>query len=610
MRGKIHVLDPGVANRIAAGEVVERPASVVKELIENALDASAQWLELDLKGGGVELIRLRDDGDGMTEDDLTLCVLSHATSKIREVDDLFRIASFGFRGEALPSIASVSDIAIASRHRGSEIGRRISGRGGVMGPVEPAGGPVGTTVEVRNLFHNVPARRKFLKQERTELANCMEAVTRLLLPDQDAAIRVTHNGKLVLEVPEDADFRGRVATLFGKDLGRSLLEAGLADGSLRVEGLCGRPSDVRANGRLQYFFLNGRFIKDRSLAFALADAYRGLIMPKDYPVAFLKISMDPAEVDVNVHPTKTEVRFRDKDRVFSLVRRAVMDALGASSDLASLRLRAPSGSPAPAPAMGSARSAPASRAELLQHLERELFQEEAAGGSAEFSGRSLQPPPPPPDACSVRERPRAAATHPAVAQPSPSSGRFLQIHRSYILVETAEGLAIVDQHALHERKLFEDLVARFERAEGEDQPLLIPEVIDLGARDSSLILDHGKQLAEIGIVVEPFGGSSICVRSVPFLLSRMGPRELIEEVLAVLRGEGRRLDRTEFLREAAAGFACKAAVKFRDSLAEEEIRALLEWSERNPGARNCPHGRPVAIQVTLSELENQFQRKK
>ncbi|MAG59057.1 MAG: DNA mismatch repair protein MutL, partial [Planctomycetes bacterium] len=327
MASLIKVLSEAVANRIAAGEVVERPASVVKELIENALDAGARRLEIDLEEGGVRLVRVQDDGLGMGSDDLERCILSHATSKIGDVGDLFRIASFGFRGEALPSIASVSETMILSRRPEDDIGARLLCKGGeTEGPI-PAGGPVGTTVEVRHLFFNVPARRKFMKRERTELSHCLETVTRLLLPEPDVAVRVNHNRKKVLEIGPDADLRGRVRTFFGKKIAAALLHVRGGGGDLRLEALVGPPSLVRTTSRQQYLFLNGRFIKDRSLVFAAKDAYRGLIMPKDHPVLFLLIDIDPAAVDVNVHPTKTEVRFRDKDRVFALVRAAIRTEL-------------------------------------------------------------------------------------------------------------------------------------------------------------------------------------------------------------------------------------------------------------------------------------------
>ncbi len=622
----IRVLPEEIANRIAAGEVVERPASVVKELVENALDADARHIEIELEGGGTRLVRVRDDGHGMAAEDLALCVQSHATSKIAAVEDLFRVASFGFRGEALPSIASVSELTMLSRQAQDEVGARLRSRGGdVEGPT-PAGGPVGTTVEVRNLFFNVPARRKFLKAERTELGHALEAVTRLLLPEPEVGARIIHNGKKVLEVAPDDDLRGRIGALFGRRVAEPLLECDTRSGDLRLRALFGPPSQVRGNSRHQYLFLNGRYIKDRSLGFALKEAYRGLIMPKDHPVAFLFIDMNPAEVDVNVHPTKTEVRFRDRDRLFGLVRGGLRSRLSESGEDRPLRMSAPSVSPSVA------------RADMLQTLEQELFS--GAEASAEAEGGAAAVRPAPADRAAAAAVPSASSSPPAAAftaraegaaedtvnnpcrshgrvRPVPvaeadagQSGRFLQIHRSYIVVESPEGLRIVDQHALHERRLYEELLQRLETAEGEDQRLLVPEVVDLGAADQAVLLDRLEDLAALGIELEAFGGNSVCLRSVPMVLSKAGAEQLVLGLVSTLRDEKRRLDRRSLCAEVAANLACRAAVKFNDSLPDEEIAALLAWAAAHPEARNCPHGRPVSVSVDLRELENQFQRKK
>jgi DNA mismatch repair protein MutL len=612
MGGVIQILNEAIANRIAAGEVVERPASVVKELIENALDAGARNLELDLEEGGIALVRLRDDGVGMSLSDLSICVLSHATSKIREVEDLFRISSFGFRGEALPSIASVSDTAITSRQASEPTGNRLSGRGGVMENPVPAGAPVGTTVEVRNLFHNVPARRKFLKQERTELGQCLETVTRLLLPEQEVAIRVQHNGKRVLEVKADTDLRERVRTFFGRDLADALIPVRRELGSSVLEGLIGPPSLVKSNSRLQYFFLNGRFIRDRAMGVALSEGYRGLIMPKDFPVAFLCLHMDPGEVDVNVHPTKTEVRFRDRDHVFSLVRSGVRDSLLASEAPAPLKIREEGQPRSASPSEGGV-----ARYDLLRNLERELF--ERPSEPQRYDGVGRVPEAPLPLRTSSTED--SSGEHKALIcshkgrgpRPEATTGRaprFMQIHRSYILLESDDGLRILDQHALHERKLYEELLLRFQTAQGEDQPLLVPEVLDLGARDQALVLDHQAELAALGIQVDAFGPTSLAIRSMPAILKRTSGEDLVEQILEIVTSETRKLSREEFLRATAANLACRAAVKFNDHLDPQEIEALLKYYVANPDKRNCPHGRPIAMEVTLKELELQFQRKK
>jgi DNA mismatch repair protein MutL len=604
----IRVLSSDVANRIAAGEVVERPASVVKELLENALDAHARQLDLELEEGGVRLVRLRDDGDGMGPDDLFLCVQAHATSKIANVEDIFRVASFGFRGEALPSIASVSELSIVSRQAGEDTGYRIVVREGEVEGPSPAGTPQGTAVEVRQLFANVPARRRFLKQERTELQQCMETVTRLLLPDPDTGIRVHHNGRRVLEVGPDAGLRERIGTFFGRNLAKALLEVEAVDGSLGMVAFVGPPDLVRTHTRHQYIFLNGRFVRDRSLGVAIKEAYRNLIMPKDHPVVFLFLRMDPAEVDVNVHPQKIEVRFRDKDTVFRLVRGAIRARVLEGSEDRPLRIPTARSTPGEAPP-------PLTRQSLLQELEAEMFSGTDSDGGAlpkthlplrvAESGPSVPPTPVAgPNLCKQGDA--------SVVRPDPgrSTSRWMQVHRSYIVVETEDGLRIIDQHALHERRLFEELLSRFSSAESEDQHLLVPAVVDLGAPDQARLLDQAEVLLPLGIRVEPFGGTSVCVRSLPLPLSGADPEALIHDILDLLRGEGQGLDREHLTRELAAGLACRAAVKFNHALADEEIQALIRWSDAHPDSRNCPHGRPVGIALSLRDLENQFQRKK
>lgn len=587
----IRLLPREVADRIAAGEVVERPAAVVKELVENALDAGATTLDVELEEGGVRVVRVRDDGCGMSPADLALCTRSHATSKIASVEDLFRVASFGFRGEALPSIASVSELSILSRRREDELGARLEMRGDSHGgePV-PAGAPPGTTVEVRNLFFNVPARRKFLKQPRTELSHCLEAVTRLVLPETGVAVRITHDGRRVQDMGPVEDVRQRVRGFFGADTADVLLEARGEEGGDRLLALLGPPSLVKSNARRQYTFLNGRYVRDRVVAAALKEAYRGLIMPRDHPVAFLFLEVDPSEVDVNVHPTKTEVRFRRRDRVFRLVRETCRRGLeggstrplwlspGSRRDHQGAVLAADGGK----------------RSESLQMSFRSPEAEEPVSRGP-YGGA------PPGGGCSG-------------VGPAPATGeqvRFLQVHGSYILVETGDGFRIVDQHALHERKLFEELLTRARNSgSGEDQHLLVPEVVEVGKADLPLLLDRAPDLEDLGIRVEAFGATSICIRSLPVQLADVGGEQVVKTLLEVMREEGAGVGREELLRASLASLACRAAVTFNHPLPEEQIRHLLDWSWRHPEAANCPHGRPVAVAVTLRELELQFQRKR
>jgi DNA mismatch repair protein MutL len=563
----IRVLAPEIANRIAAGEVIERPASVVKELVENALDAGARSIRVEVEEGGGRLIRVIDDGGGMDAADLGRCLLPHATSKIGAVEDLHRIATFGFRGEALASIASVSRTTITTRRRSAALGSRLVSDGGIQGAVETAGAPLGTTVEVRNLFYNVPARRSFLKQDRTELAQVVEVLTRLALPDPDWTLVLVSDGREVLVSEGGCGERARLASLFGTELAERLVPVSGARGSNRLAGFVSPPDLVRPSARYQHVLLNGRPIKDRKLSFAVAEAYRGLIMPRDYPVAFLYLTVDPAMVDVNVHPAKTEVRFRDPDALFGLVLRTIRERLGAGErgeQAASAPFHEPA---APGPI-----------------AVREPEPRELAFGEAEAPPRPQRPP-------TAQDR------------------RFIQLHRSWVVVEVPEGIRIYDQHALHERKLFDELMARFAAAEGEDQGLLIPFTADLEAADREALLGRAADLARLGLVVEPFGPRGVALRSVPMALSGIAPERVLFPVLETLREAGS-VGARDLVHEVAAHVACRAAVKFNDALPEAEVRALLAWEAAHPEARNCPHGRNTSLTLSLRELENRFQRKK
>jgi DNA mismatch repair protein MutL len=568
----IRVLPPEIANRIAAGEVIERPSSVVKELVENALDAGARRVRVEVEDGGRKLIRVSDDGGGMGAEDLARSVLAHATSKIASVDDLHRVATFGFRGEALASIASVSRTIVTTRQAGAALGSRIVCDGGPPDPVEPAGAPFGTTVEVQNLFFNVPARRNFLKQNRFELAQIVEVLTRLALPDPDWSLELVSDGKTVLVAGSGGGEKERVADLFGSDLAERLVPVGGVRGTARLSGFIGPVDLVRPSAKYQHLFVNGRPIKDRKLSFAVAEAYRGLIMPRDYPVVFLYLSVDPAMVDVNVHPAKVEVRFRDPDTLFGLVLRTIRARLEGGGRPAYAAAAAQAPWPEPPQAVGE--PAPAELA--------------------------FDPPPGPPEwDAAVVDRPA-----PIVSVP-----RFLQVHRSYVVTEAADGIRIFDQHALHERKLFDELLLRFAESEGEDQLLLIPFVADVSAVERELVLGKSDELARLGLAIEAFGPKSVVLRSVPLVLRNASPEQVFYAVLEILREAGR-LGQRDVIEDVVAHLACRAAVKFNDALPEAEVRALLAYEADHPEARNCPHGRNTSLLLSLRELENRFQRKK
>ncbi len=600
MASVIRVLDQAVANRIAAGEVIERPASIVKELVENSIDAGARNLVVQLEDGGKRLIRVTDDGRGMSPEDLAICVLPHATSKIADVDDLFRISSFGFRGEALPSIGSIAELTILSREPGSELASRIRCSGGTIeGPVA-AGGPTGTSVTVRDLFFNVPARRKFLKEARSELAQIVETLTRLFLPHPELGLKLEHEQKKGMDIREDSSRLARIRSLFGEELASRLLSADRTIGTLRIEAYFGPASLTKRTSEYQYVFLNGRFIRDKAASFAIKDGYAGQIMPKDHPVAFVFLTMPPDQFDVNVHPTKTEVRFRERDLLVVGIREMLRNGLARENG------SRPIADQATRVAESPRRESRDTRGDVYAEMERELF------------GRVGDPPPPTAAEIARAREPESTTTrrtahrcHSLVGSvmPEPTSHSALQIHRSYLLRESPQGLEILDQHALHERKLFDEWLARIDSATLEVQGLLHPEPVDLAPAEVALLSDRQLELERLGVTFTTLGPRTVLLQSLPRLLAKVTPSEVIEDLVVRLK-EGAALGSDSLVREVAADLACRAAVKFGQVLPAAEIAALMAWRERNPGAKNCPHGRPVALHLDLRDLEQLFDRKK
>lgn len=608
--GVIRRLSETVANRIAAGEVVERPASILKELVENAIDASAGNIEVRLEGGGLRLLSVRDDGTGMDPEDLALCVQPHATSKISAVEDLFRIASYGFRGEALPSIAAVADLTVTTRRKGDAHASGLRVRYGRVEAMAPAGAPPGTTVSARGLFAELPARLKFLRQERTELAHCVDTLTELLLAEADLGARLFHEDRLLLEVPAGEGRAQRIASLLGEKVAARLLHCRAETGSLTLEAFIGAPDFVKHNTEHQHVFLNGRVIRDRSLAFAIKDAWRGLIMPKEHPVALVFLGMAPSEVDVNVHPRKLEVRFRDRDAVVGFVRSRLRARLDEHAAPRSLRLP-----DAPAQASEAHPTFELPSVDLSAGRLAEGAPSWAISSAPVARGEAAHPLPRP--AASARRREgaghRCGALRPVARGAGlfaeAGSARFLQAHAAWILLESEEGITILDQHALHERRLYEEILERFRRAAPESQALLIPETVELSATEAARLLAAEGELAGLGLCVEAFGRTGVVVRSVPLALARAPAADLVDEVLSSL-DEERLDDRLRLVEKLAANLACRAAVRFGDRLPDEEVRALIHWWRAHPLLRNCPHGRPVAAVLTHADLELQFLRKK
>jgi DNA mismatch repair protein MutL len=625
-RPRIQQLPPSLVNRIAAGEVIERPAAVVKELVENALDAGSTSILVEVEDGGRALIRVIDDGSGIPPEDLPLAFASHATSKLRDDDDLFRIATMGFRGEALASIGSVSHARILSRTSASDAAYEIHNRGGAVSDPQAAAGNVGTTVEVRNLFFNTPARRKFIKGAGTEFGHISEMVLRIALPHPKVAFKLLHNNRTSLDLPATGRVEERLLAAWPDEFHDQRLPMDVRDAELKLRGIIGLPELARPTAKYQYFYLNGRMIRDRFVQHALREAYRGLTEPGRHPAAILMLDMPPGDVDVNVHPTKSEVRFRDGGRIHGLVLSGVREKL-LGSDL----------TPAAVPMRSY--GAPVDEAPRQEMRERlaAFFRQEFPGASAPPQSTSLPLPPgegrgegvwqseprgyqssqstpfviparPHPSPLPEGEGTGSAPARPALSTGAAAPAPALQLHNSYLVAQSDDGLVIIDQHALHERIIFEDLLARVTRGPLESQRLLIPLPVDVSERQVAM-LEYLKPLLErIGIEVSSFGPTSVAVQSFPSFLSKLDPAEFVAELLE--RGEQELLDLHEeaLLHEVLDMMSCKAAVKAGDPLSPAEVEALLARRELVERSSNCPHGRPTTLRLTLRDLEKQFKR--
>ncbi len=599
-RAAIRVLPPLVVDQIAAGEVVERPASVVKELLDNAIDAGAGRIVVEVEAGGVELVRVTDDGAGIPADELPLAVHPHATSKIASTADLDRVATMGFRGEALASIASVARLAIRSRTADAEAATALRVEGGRAAEPRPEAGPVGTQVTVRNLFFNTPARRKFLRTPQTEQGHCTAIVRTLALSHPAIGFSLAANGRAVLEVPAEQSPRERAFAILGREHQAQYLELHADDQrderGAAVWGLVGLPALARSTTARQHVFLNGRPIRDRSIQHALREAFRGLVAPGLHPAALVMVDLPPGAVDVNVHPAKTEVRFRDRVMVHALVGRAVRDAL-AGADLT----RSAAGGHAE---VRFRRSAPEPRLDDL--LQRSAgFDIEPVRAAIEAERRTAY----------ATEQLRATRRPDLPGQtalpPARPADRFLRVHGSYLVLQDEQGIVIVDQHALHERVMFERLRARIaEAGRLASQRLLVPAPVSASPARQELIAELGPLLERLGIEAEPIGPAEIAVRAFPVLLLERGvePAAFVADLLERTEAEGGAGGEEAALHEVLDTMACKAAVKAGDTLTDDEIADLLRQRDEIDRAASCPHGRPTTIRLTIAELERQFGR--
>ena len=594
----IRQLPDTLINQIAAGEVVERPASVVKELVENALDAGAMRIDIDLEEGGVRLIRIRDDGGGIPADDLPLAVSRHATSKIASLDDLEGVATLGFRGEALPSIASVSRFALISRHNDSEHGAVLEIDGGRVGSVTPKSHPQGTTVEVRDLFFNVPARRKFLKAERTELGHIEEWLRQLALARPDVELRVSHNGKPSRRWKGEGDLLSevRLHEALGEEFANNALRIDHTAAGLRLHGWIAQPAYNRASADQQYLYVNGRVVRDRSVAHAVKQAYADVLFHGRQPAYVLFLELDPRRVDVNVHPAKHEVRFRDARLIHDFVYRTLNDALAETRAGNAPMQVSTQESPQPTSTYRWNAAAPQSPLGLQVADTRAGYA--ALYGSPSSSSLPMQAAPAQPMSLLASDD----ATMP------PLGYAVAQLHGIYILAESTEGLIVVDMHAAHERIGYEKLKGAHDGEGLRTQPLLVPMTVAVSEREAEVAEREAETLAALGFELNRSGPQSLTLRSVPALLAHGDVEALLRDVLADLRehGESRRVAaaRDELL----ATMACHGAVRANRRLTLPEMNALLREMEVTERSGQCNHGRPTWARFSLAEIDRWFLR--
>jgi DNA mismatch repair protein MutL len=606
---RIQQLPPSVVTKIAAGEVIERPSSVVKELLENSVDAGSRRIDIDVEQGGAEVIRVVDDGCGIVADDLPLALASHATSKLADADDLFRIATLGFRGEALASISGVAQVTLQSRATGQACGAEITCQGGTVSPVRVWNGAPGTRIEVRHLFYNTPVRRKFLRTPGTEMGHICETVTRLALSHPNLHLVLRHNGKLVYEVPATAGLLDRISLFFGAEVRDKLYGLSQDQGPATLKGYIADPACERGNAKMQYLFLNGRWIRDRSLGHAVQEAYRGLVMTGRYAVTFLFLTVPPDLVDVNVHPTKAEVRFRDSHALYSLVFATVRNRLSAENLTARLRVTSTLAEP-------EARiENRGSRIEQEPRIEdRGLRIEQKAMASRPITQAvdprsSILDPRSSLDSAFSKKESGSPESPGNFQQLLGQSGfKAIQLYNAYLVVETPEGMLVIDQHALHERILFEQLKQRLRNGPLEAQRLLIPEPIDLTAEQAARTLEYREALAEFGLGVEDFGGGTILLTSYPAILGNRPPQDTLRAVVDHLTSKERMPTREQLFNDLLSLMACHSAVRAGDHLTPEEIAALVAQRELADDTHHCPHGRPTSLLFSKHDLDRQFRR--
>jgi len=634
---RIRVLSDLLVNKIAAGEVVERPASVVKELIENSIDGGATRIAVTVEDGGRQLIRVTDDGSGMSPEELLLSVQAHATSKVTVEDDLYSIRTMGFRGEALASIAAVSKLRIVSRLAGAIEGHEVRGAGDRFETTQSVGCPEGTTVEVRDLFFNVPARRKFLRTPSTEVGHINEQFARAALAYPEIGFELTVHRRVAQNLPKAQSRIERIGKFYGPELAAALMTVAREERGVRLEAYAAPPVQSRATAQWQYVYVNGRYVRDRFIQHAIKEAYRGLMEPNRHGVVFLFINLDPRDVDVNVHPTKIEVRWADSNLIHSQVlsalretfqrcdltprlrtqqsppplseaeqdrvRRELAEVLKATTPIDPSPVCHGSVSRAPATesyGISSRASAPPAGVDLAEHerVWRSLYgrPEPVSEDSDRTQGELIEP-----QASACGESPRGL-------NPAAHGPRAVQMHNLYLVAETDEGIVIVDQHALHERVMYEQLKSRIALGSLESQRLLLPETLRVTPHQAALIEAHASLFERLGVEITPFGRDAVAIHAFPALLKDTDVPSFLRDLLDRLAQQPAGSSTEVVIHKVLDMMACKAAVKAGDALTDSEIEALMRQRHLIEKPGSCPHGRPTMLRLTKADLNRQFKR--
>ncbi len=606
----IHVLSSDVSEKIAAGEVIERPSSVVKELVENSLDAGSTRIDIALEDAGFSLIRISDSGSGMAPGNLEKCLLRHATSKIQDLNDLFSVSTFGFRGEALASISAVARTEIISSNEDSGLGHRILSEGGRPSVVEPCRRARGTTVSCRDIFFNVPARKKFMKSRKSERMTVARLVEQLAIPHPSVHFTLTVDGKSVVDCPPTADPRERIAQIAGPGFAKKLIECESDRGDVHTSILISPPSEATSRPRFQYLYINLRRVDNDSVTYAVREAFSRFIVGHLKPAWFCFLDVDPTEVDVNVHPTKLTAKFSDEKELFSTVFHCVRDGLTANSEQGTEAFRGPHHDRAPLQFPGpkvekteaNTKLSQRPAASSSQSSGRKSSRNDSDGSQTSLSFFGVF------DANAPSED-ETAKHHPAPPERLDLISCY-QIHKMYILAPIKNGVFIIDQHAAHERILYEEAVADLQKGGAQSQRMLFPMVIELTQAEKSVVLAGREYFASMGFDIQDFGGTSLAVSAAPAagIVTGAGVEEAVREMVQFLLDEKNSRFFSEPQKRYAAAFACGSAIKAGQELKQEEMNMLLNglFAAENP--YTCPHGRPTVVRISLDELKRRFLR--